>query len=118
MSLNQLRAHSVSTGRPLKQLMQEAVREYCFRHRLPQAELEPGPRRQARQILAGQVILSTLASGPSSWQSLVSRIHAKHPGFGQRAARLAREKLQKAGKIEKFNDGKRKMWKLADSLNN
>lgn len=113
MSLNQLRAHSVSIGRPLRMLLDDAVREYCLRHRLPQAELEPGPRRQARQILASQVIVESLKAGPLPWESLVAKIHAKHPDFGQRAARLAREALQKAGRIEKTKDGKRTVWQTA-----
>lgn len=111
MSIDQLRAHSVSIGKPLGKLLDDAVREYCFRHRLPSVELKPGPRRQARQAIAERIIMTTLSSGASSWETIILKIHAAHPDFGQRAARLARETLQQGGKIEKFKDGKRTMWR-------
>lgn len=112
MSVNQLRAHAVATGRPLRRLMSDAVREYCVRHRLPDDEIKPGKRHKSRQAIAEGIILSALATGPASWESLIVKIHASHSEFGQRAARLARGALQQAGKIEKFKDGKKTMWRI------
>lgn len=114
MSINQLRAHAIATGRPLRRLMAEAVREYCARHRLPDAEVEPGKRRKSRQIIAESIILNLLKkTGPMAWESLVKSIHASHPDFGQRAARLARGALQQGGAIEKRKIGKRTFWAAA-----
>jgi hypothetical protein len=112
MSIGRLRAHAHTTGVPLATLIEQAAVEYCKRHKVTDQVAPPGKRIRVRQGLAGDQILTQLATGPKAWLDLVARIQKRHPHFGSRSARLAREALQQGGKILKMKDGKRTVWAL------